>query len=541
MRTEYLPTRNLTLDLDLLNLGSDYFDGTDPEVSDRRGGETGLAWKWHRNWTFEGGLGQMRNNLDRDLEETTQVNYQNLGVLTTILPRTSLSAKLHRLDVSTEEDSRFLTELGLRVMPTRDVSVFGRAFLGEVLTVEENDDFLSLLRLRHAPRHLRPSQYWAVRKTLDRSNAVSLVYDEAETEASLSFVHDLNVNLGSHPLRMRTEFLKELQDDPDGIGYGFRGRAEYLLDNVGYNYLGATAEYRHGDYAVLLYLNLRSLFTQHDRRLVNVSGSRIRTAYGAVHGKVFVDYTGNHVPDTNEPGVPNVKVHLGEYLTAVTDRTGYYILSIPPNTSEVRVYLDPDTVLATYTVTHGTQVAKVFRDSLTEVNLSLAPLISLTGRVVTVDPNAAKASDTEPNAVIAIATVFEPADDPTKARQASPAESVVRISKPASSVRVYLSDPQSRRLVADSVTATDGSYYLNDVKPGRYVLQVDPNTVPPPYKVTEQERLIEILPTKEEFMEIPCPDFVATVPSQAQKPGDSSAGAGKNEKNLKADPNQAPQ
>jgi len=42
-------------------------------------------------------------------------------------------------------------------------------------------------------------------------------------------------------------------------------------------------------------------------------------------------------------------------------------------------------------------------------------------------------------------------------------------------------------------------------------------------------------------MEISYPDFVATVPSEAQKPDDASAGEGKNEKDLKADPNQAPQ
>lgn len=58
-----------------------------------------------------------------------------------------------------------------------------------------------------------------------------------------------------------------------------------------------------------------------------------------VHGKVFVDYNGNHLLDSDEPGVPNIKVHLGPYLTAVTDQRGYYVLSVPSNTSEVRLYL----------------------------------------------------------------------------------------------------------------------------------------------------------------------------------------------------------
>ncbi len=259
-------------------------------------------------------------------------------------------------------------------------------YSGDELTVEGDSRFLSLLRLRHAPRHLRPSQYWTVRKTLDARNSLSLIYSDVEYEETLSLVHDLSTRAKGRPLRLRSEFLKELMDDPDGEGYGFRGRGEYLFDNVGYNRLGFTTEYRHGDYSFYLSLTLRTLFSQHQGRLVNVNKSRIRTSFGAVHGKVFVDYNGNHRADVNEPGVANVKVHLGQYLTAVTDREGYYILSSPSHASEVRVYLDPETVPATYSVTHGTQLANVHRDTLTEVSLCLAPLISLLGHVVAVEP-----------------------------------------------------------------------------------------------------------------------------------------------------------
>ncbi len=45
LRTEYLPTQQLSLNTDLLNLGSHYFDGSDPDVSDRRGGEVGASWR----------------------------------------------------------------------------------------------------------------------------------------------------------------------------------------------------------------------------------------------------------------------------------------------------------------------------------------------------------------------------------------------------------------------------------------------------------------------------------------------------------------
>jgi hypothetical protein len=524
-RAEYLPTQKLNVNLDLLSLGSDFFDGVDPDVHDRRGGEIGLAWKWHRNWTFDAGTGEVRNNLDGQLDHTTVVGYQRIGVLTTALPRTALSAKLHHLEVSTEEDSRLLTELGLRLMPTQNLSIYGQVLLGEEMSVEEDDRFLSLLRLRYAPPHLRPSQSWSIRRVLNSSNTIGVAYNDTAVERTVSLLHDVRVNVENHSLRLHTEFIKELRDDP-GVGdYGFRERCEYLLDRVGYNSLGATAEYRHGDYSFLLYLNMTSLFARQDGRFTNITESRVRPAYGAVHGKVFLDYNGNHLLDANEPGVANVKVALGEVTSTVTDRRGYYILSAPPDASEVRVYLDVRSVPATYTVTHGTQVAKMYKDSLTEVNLSLAPLISITGRLVAVDPNSAHAQAPDPNAPEFAAMILDVVD-PNQTK------------RPVSGIRMVLSDPQSNRLVADSVTGDDGNYYLGDVKPGRYVLRVDAKTLPKSHEVAEQERAIEVKPTREEFMEIQLPDFVATVRDEPKPSGDLPID-GEDEDNLETAPERA--
>ena len=508
-RVEYLPTRKLSLDLDLLNLGTDYFDGTEPEAADRRGGEAGFSWKLHKRWTLEGGAGQIRDNLDDWLDETTEVDYQNVGLLTTILPRTSLTTRFHHLDVSTEDEPLILTELGLRTALSRDLSLFGQVFLGDELSVSGNDRFLSLLRLRHAPRLLRPSQYWALRKSINPSNTFSLIYNDTEIDETLSLVHDLKAEVKGHSLRFRTELIKELEEGSRSGDYGFRARGEYLLDRVGYNHLGVTGEYRDGDYSLLLYLNIRQLYSQYDKRLININESRIRTAYGAVHGKVFLDYNDNHLLDANEPGVPNVKVYMAQSISVLTDEQGYYILSAPPNASEVRVHLDPTTVPATYTVTHGTQVAKMYRDSLTAVNLSLTPLISIVGHVVATEPNVAEPNAPDPNAPELSAMVLDVMD----------ANDATVATKPLMGVRVTLSDARSDLLVADSFTAADGSYYLGEIKPGQYKLRVDPKTLPATHTLTEQERIIVIEPTKEEFMEVELPDFAATVQSRPNPSG----------------------
>ncbi len=296
----------------------------------------------------------------------------------------------------------------------------------------------------------------------------------------------------------------------------FAAAANTCSTGLGTTASSASAEYLHGAYSFFLNLNMMNLYSHHDGRFTNINETRVRTAYGAIHGKVFLDYNGNHLLDPNEPGVPKVKVCLGETTSAVTDKNGYYILPAPSDASEVRVYLDGSTVPAMYTVTHGTQLAKVYRDSLTEVNLSLAPLISIVGRVMAVDLNAPHHQAPDANVPEFWATVFE-----------VPEASAVE--RPARGVRVILSDPQTKRLVTDSITGDDGTYYLGDIKPGQYVLRVDTKTLSKQYELAEPQRTIEVKPTTEELLEIQQPDFVV-IASKETKPSGNPPVVGEEQK-----------
>ena len=170
-------------------------------------------------------------------------------------------------------------------------------------------------------------------------------------------------------------------------------------------------------------------------------------------------------------GVSGVTVFFGDSKTAVTDQNGYY--AIPRLRDAVKAYvtLDPDTVPALYTVTNGTQMARVYNKRLTEVNLSLAPLISISSHVMV----------TELQGELS----------------------------PVAGVRVTIKGADSGRLVTDSYTAEDGSYYLGDVQPGAYVLEVDASTLPADCVLADPNRPIEVAPTRDEFQEIELPDFTA--------------------------------
>ena len=71
------------------------------------------------------------------------------------------------------------------------------------------------------------------------------------------------------------------------------------------------------------------------------------------------------------------------------------------------------------------------------------------------------------------------------------------------------------------------------------MLHVDAKTVTKRYKLLESQRLITVQPTREDYLEIKLPDLVVALKSQA-KASEAVPPKSKDEKNVKADPNQPP-
>ena len=467
-RAEYLATERISLDTDLLYLGSNYFNGQNPDISDRVGGEMGMAWKIARQWSLDTGVGYLTDGLEHSRPDPLQVLYQSTTVGTTAIPKTTLEVGVRSLYADRDKDG-LLAECRILAMPWPSVDLFGNICWGDRLQMDRSDFFWGL-RLKRAPPTLGPSQYWSLRKSLNRSHSLGLGFSETATERTLSLLHYFNTDIAGRPLRFRTELFQDLSLGTAHDAVGVRMTGEYLLDTVGYNRLGASASVEDGAYRFTAYLAIRSLFAQHRGRLTNVNERRVRTAYGAVHGRVFMDYNNNLRLDPGEPGVQGVKVNLAGIRSVVTDKNGYYILSNPRGGSSARIYLDIDTVPALYTVTNGTQVAQIERDSLTEVNLSLVPSVSVVGRVV---------SSTDDGS-----------------------------SEPIPGVRIVLLNAQSGRFTADSLTARNGSFYLGNITPGEYTLKIDAVTLPSRYEAAEQTRPVSVAAGRGAAQDIRVPDWI---------------------------------
>jgi hypothetical protein len=176
---------------------------------------------------------------------------------------------------------------------------------------------------------------------------------------------------------------------------------------------------------------------------------------GAIYGRVFVDADADGSRDPDEPGLEGVRVVTDTGKKVITDKDGRFVIPSSGRSASYRVSLDLDSVPAIYSPTQGTQAANVRPGNLTEINLGVSPLNSVSG-------------------VVEWSTSEEK-------------------SRPIAGARVLLRRAGDRTVISDSVTGNDGAYYLSDIRPGRYTIQIDPQTLPAGASVVE-ERAVEIGP-----------------------------------------------
>ena len=77
-------------------------------------------------------------------------------------------------------------------------------------------------------------------------------------------------------------------------------------------------------------------------------------------------------------------------------------------------------------------------------------------------------------------------------------------------VRVLIRD-ENDDVIVDSITASDGSFYFGDLKPGKYTLDVDAKTIPAGYVMLQMSKEINI-ESVDDYQEITLPPiYVAAV------------------------------
>ena len=265
-----------------------------------------------------------------------------------------------------------------------------------------------------------------------------------------------------------------------------QNRLEYLVGGSYRNRLVLENQLQEDDWTVRLSVMIQLNVGFSALKPVPIVDDRLNPDVGGVKGRVFLDYNGNGVPDGGEPGVPDVALDTDLGWRISSGKEGLFVIPNSAYRRRARVSLDAEALPAVYTPTHGTQEAVVRTGMFTEVNLGIGAFGSLVGAVRGV---------TDDEAVSGVG-----------------------------GLRILLIDAQDR-VAGHSITARDGSYYLGEIRPGRYRVRVDRSVLPEGFALDEAEREVEVFPRDESF-ELAGIDFtgrLADVPPPA--PADEAPAA----------------
>ena len=460
---DWYPVDTLQLYADTFRYGAEFFNGSNLNVSDRQGYYAGGSWRPNRTWTAQATAGRVWNDVDGQDDNRLIVDFQSAELVSRLIPRTTVSLEADRMAPQDLEPQVMYT---VRVVASifSKMQFQGQYSAGDTLVVEDSPDFFSGIPLPGLTLLREPSRSLSLTRSFNSEHSAGLRYWKSPSRERVTAEHSYRSG-GQKKLLVRTELGQETftpvdnSDQPSETYPFFENRTELTLDEAGTKRLGLQTRLDRDQWRAMLYFDLTDTFAVDHGRAKRLVGHRIQPEVGAVHGRVFLDYNANGIMDLGEPGLEGIRVRGGGQHSALTDEDGYYILPGLARSNKLRVSLDIDTVSAVHHPTHGTQEAQVKTGSLTEVNLGVAPAIIVTGYVLARGPMA---------------------------------ESI-----PVAGVRVLILDKATGKPKGDSVTASDGSYYLQNLLPGKYILQIDPVTLPGKYLLGEHIREIELLPVRD--------------------------------------------
>jgi len=433
--------------------GPEFFDGRNRNLFDREGYVVNAGMYTFPGWRFSAAGGQAWDNLEGERQETLTVNFQNARVESRVLPATTLSFYYDRLDPDWDEPARDLYTAGLRTRLPYRLSFEGLVSAGDDLRFTQNPDFLTGLRLPGISRFGSERTSLLLRWGLPwRTGSVALSYWDSgyRERASVLYVDRLSWWI---PLETRTE----LGYDIDIEDWFFENRTEVPLGKARRSRLGFQGRYENGDWRVETYVSINEMFSRLGGRTSYVPSRRIRPESRILYGRVFLDINGNGVPDPGEPGIEGITVIFNNQREAVTDKNGIFRFPVSDEFEKARVNLKPRDIPAIYVCTHGVQDAAFKEGRSTRVDFGLSPAHAAGGRVAGADRDGAL--------------------------------------RYLSGIRVYATHRDTGEIRADSITADDGSYYLENLLPGRYDITIDESSIPAGYRAPFEPAALEVTPS----------------------------------------------
>ena len=464
-------SKPLKLGFQIFNFGPHYFNGQILTLQNKKGYTLGAQWIINPKTSAEALTGNIAGSLE---EETgimsSKIGIQHLGIFSNLMPNTNLAINIDRISPSSKEKTRSLSTLEIRSQLS-DIALYGLVSSGNNLIQTNTTNFFDGLSLPMVNLFETPRSAFMMGKPIAGNQFLTLSYWSSNSGRRASIIHDLRNNSSNSLLSglfVHTEIGRSL----DTKTLFFENRLEYDIDPAKSMRIGVNSRLERDNWRVMLVLDKSDLFGFSEGSPRKITSKSVNPEMGAVQGIVFLDANGNGIKDRGEAGLSNIRVTNDSRYSVIADSGGYFIIPGTNRIKKDKVYLDMNSVPAIYSPTNGSQVAFIDSGNVTSVSLGLSPVHSITGLVL----------------------LNESVDS----------------KKPIKGTRVFITKKDDDKAISESITSSDGSYYISDIRPGSYVIKVDTKTIPPSYTLTDNERDLEIQ-SKQEVQEIKLPSFEASL------------------------------
>ncbi len=461
--------RLLRLEPMVLHYDSSFFTGSNSELHDREGYAIDSRVDFSRKLRISLTHGEVYNNLEGNAPYTVRQRWQHIGFpVPRSLPRSTIRFSADRFEEMRDFDSgadekfdaRYLGKIDVSSTLLRIADLTGNVSFGDELQDRHDLDLLRGLSLPNATSSSRPGWTAQLSRKLMKSGRLNLQHNKSDFREQTRLAHFLQAT-DNNPWNWRHE-----------VGYDwvqntvyFQTQPEFYLERTGASRVSLFARYFADEWTFSASLRLEPILSMVGGRPFLIPASRVNPSNGGIKGRVFMDNNGNGLVDRGEPGAEGIEVIGDGGRKAVTGKHGEFLLPTPSQRRQMRVSLNPLKIPVELTPTRGTQVAKLEPGLLTPIRLSVAKLGSISGFL------------TGPN-------------------EKNPEES-----SPVSGTRVVALNDSGQE-VQESVTYSDGSFYLGELMPGTYAIQVDLASLPKVMEMIEFDYRIVVSGESDEKLNV---------------------------------------
>jgi len=432
-----------------------FFDGRNVLLRDRAGGNLNASWRLGTGQRAGIVVTHIQDNLYDTLDETMSLKIAHAYWTTrALIPKSSFTFGGTRLWSSSLPAQEIWT-VGLDTALLPKWNLRSSVQLGNDFQLGRREDTLRGQGLGQSGAIGPRTSRIELARRLGRTWRLSFGHRRS-SNLDRSFLDITRRRIGGRSWQWRSSLGFDWQQKDPFID----NRLEYTLDASQRNRILLESRYYRESWVFNVWLQIRGLFGFVERRPFWVGDAHLNPAGGGVKGKVFLDFNANGLLDSGEPGLEAIDIVSNAGSSASSGRNGQFVLSSSARTQRVRVRLEPETLPAIYTPTQAVQDAFIKPGLYTEVNLGVAAFGSISSNI------------SVPSEKTGLRGIW--------------------------GVKVLLVDANGK-VVGNSITNRDGSYYLGEVKPGTYTVMLDKKTFPADYEMDIVAREVEVLSGVEPF------------------------------------------